>query len=408
MIILVLNSGSSSIKYQVLDMESKDNHKLLAKGLVERIGLDDGIITHSVPGADKYKVNKVIANHTRGIQAVLDLLTDSTHGVLKSLKDIDAVGHRMVHGGEIFNKSRLIDSEVIKGVEACNPLAPLHNPACLLGVKAVTEALPGVPQVGVFDTSFHQTIPDYAYMYAIPYHYYKEDKIRKYGFHGTSHRYVSAKGAKFAGLDYNNSKIITCHLGNGCSITAIKNGKSVDTTMGLTPMGGVMMGTRCGTIDPSVPIYLMQKYNASVSDMDTMLNKKSGFLGVSGVSPDMRDVEAAAAKGDEHAVLALKMFRYGIIKYVGAYAAAMQGVDLIIFTGGIGENDPITREDVSKQFTFMGVDFDADANKNIKRGEPAIISKKNSKVIVAVVPTDEELMIATDTMEIVSASKADK
>ncbi len=406
MIILVLNSGSSSIKYQVLDMESKDNHKLLAKGLVERIGLEDGIVTHSVPGADKYKLNKVIANHTRGIEAVLDLLIDSTHGVLKSLKDIDAVGHRMVHGGEIFNKSRLIDSEVIKGVEACNPLAPLHNPACLLGVKAVTEALPGVPQVGVFDTSFHQTIPDYAYMYAIPYHYYKEDKIRKYGFHGTSHRYVSAKGAKFAGLDYCSSRIITCHLGNGCSITAIKNGKSIDTTMGLTPMGGVMMGTRCGTIDPSVPIYLMHKYNVSVGDMDTMLNKKSGFLGVSGVSPDMRDVEVAAAKGDEHAVLALKMFRYGIIKYVGAYAAAMKGVDLIIFTGGIGENDPITREEVSEQFAFIGVDFDADANKNVKRGEPAIVSKKNSKVTVAVVPTDEELMIAVDTMEIVSASKA--
>lgn len=381
---------------------------MLAKGLVERIGLEDGIITHSVPGADKFKVNRIIPNHTKGIQCVLELLTDSQHGVLQSLKDIDAVGHRMVHGGEIFNKSRLIDTEVIKGVEACNPLAPLHNPACLLGVKAVTEALPGVPQVGVFDTSFHQTIPDYAYMYAIPYHYYKEDKIRKYGFHGTSHRYVSSKGAKFAGIEYGNSRIITCHLGNGCSITAIKNGKSIDTTMGLTPMGGVMMGTRCGTIDPSVPIYLMQKHNTSVADMDAMLNKKSGFLGVSGVSPDMRDVEAAAAGGDEHAVLALKMFRYGIITYIGAYAAAMQGVDMIIFTGGIGENDPVTREEVSKQFAFMGVDFDAQANINIKRGEPAIISKKGSKIIVAVIPTDEELMIATDTMEIVSANKANE
>lgn len=401
MIILVLNCGSSSIKYQVLDMKSKSEHKLLAKGLVERIGLEEGNITHSVPGSDKYKMTMPIKDHTAGIKAVLGLLTDNVHGVLKSLKEIEAVGHRIVHGGEAFNKSCIINNEVIEGIKACSALAPLHNPAGLLGIAAVSANLPGVPQVAVFDTSFFSTIPDYAYIYGVPYKYYTEDKVRKYGFHGTSHRYVSAEGARFTGMDYAHSKIVTCHLGNGGSVTATLDGKAIDTTLGLTTVDGVLMGTRCGAIDPGALIYIMQKHKLNADQMSNIILKESGFLGVSGVSPDMRDVEEAAAKGNKRAKLAIEIFCYRIAKYVGSYAAAMNGIDLLVFTGGIGENDANTRKYVAEHLSFLGISFDEDANENMKRGANAIISKKDSKVTVAVIPTDEELVIATDTMELV-------
>lgn len=399
MIVLVLNCGSSSLKYQVLDMQNESDYSLLAKGLVERIGLEMGDITHSVTGKDKHKVHKPIPTHTEGIKGVLELLTDAEHGVLKSLADIQAVGHRVAHGGEFFNSSKLIDASVIEGIEKCCELAPLHNPANLLGIKAVESLMPEVPQVAVFDTSFHQTMPDYSYMYAIPYEYYSKYKIRRYGFHGTSHKFVAQKGAALAGLDFNNSKIITCHLGNGGSVTAILNGQSVDTSMGFTPVEGVVMGTRCGNVDAGVVTYIQDKENLDFKGVNAVLNKMSGFLGVSGVSSDARDIEGAAAEGNKRAALAMDMFKYSVLKYIGAYSAVMNGVDLIVFTGGIGENDPSVREYISQGCSYLGIDFDPKANDGL-RGKDAILTKEGSKVVVAAITTNEELVIARDTMRL--------
>lgn len=399
MIVLVLNCGSSSLKYQVLDMQNESDYSLLAKGLVERIGLEMGDITHSVTGKEKHKVHQPIPTHTEGIKGVLDLLTDPEHGVLKSLADIDAVGHRVAHGGEYFNTSKLIDASVIEGIEKCCELAPLHNPANLLGIKAVETLMPNVPQVAVFDTSFHQTMPDYSYMYAIPYEYYSKYKIRRYGFHGTSHKFVAQKGAVLAGLDFENSKIITCHLGNGGSVTAVMNGKSVDTSMGFTPVEGVVMGTRCGNVDAGVVTYIQDKENLDSKGINAVLNKMSGFLGVSGVSSDARDIEGAAAEGNKRAALAMDMFKYSVLKYIGAYSAVMNGVDLIVFTGGIGENDPSVREYISKGCSYLGIDFNPEANDGL-RGKDAILTKEGSKVVVAAITTNEELVIARDTMRL--------
>ncbi|MBQ3175809.1 MAG: acetate kinase [Bacteroidales bacterium] len=399
MIVLVLNCGSSSLKYQVLDMKNESEFSLLAKGLVERIGLEMGDITHSVTGKDKHKVHQPIPTHTEGIKGVLDLLVDAEHGVLKSLSDIEAVGHRVAHGGEYFNSSKLIDASVIEGIEKCCELAPLHNPANLLGIKAVETLMPNVPQVAVFDTSFHQTMPDYSYMYAIPYEYYDKYKIRRYGFHGTSHKFVAQKGAELAGLDFNNSKIITCHLGNGGSITAIKNGQSVDTSMGFTPVEGVVMGTRCGSVDAGVVTYIQDKENLDFKGVNAVLNKKSGFLGVSGVSSDARDIEGAAAEGNKRAALAMEMFKYSVLKYIGSYAAVMNGVDLIVFTGGIGENDPSVRQYIGERISYLGAEFDQSANDGL-RGKDAILTKEGSKVVIAAITTNEELVIARDTMKL--------
>ena len=398
MIILVLNCGSSSLKYQVLDMKNESEYSLLAKGLVERIGLEMGEITHRVPEKDKYVIDKPIPDHTEGIKSVLELLVDAEHGVLKSLDEINAVGHRVAHGGDLFSASAVIHSEVIEGIEKCCELAPLHNPANLLGIMAVRSLMPEIPQVAVFDTSFHQSMPEHAYMYAIPYEYYVLDKIRRYGFHGTSHKFVAEKSAKLAGLDFNNSKIITCHLGNGGSVTAINNGKSVDTSMGFTPVEGVVMGTRCGNIDAGVVTYIQKKYDLDNKGISDVLNKKSGFLGISGVSSDARDIENAAAEGNHRAQLALDMFRYSVLKYIGAYAAAMNGVDMIVFTGGIGENDPAVREYISKGCSFLGIDFNSEAN-NV-RGKDTILTNPGSKVVVTTVTTNEELVIAQETMKL--------
>ncbi len=399
MIVLVLNCGSSSLKYQVLDMQNESDYSLLAKGLVERIGLEMGDITHSVTGKEKHKVHQPIPTHTEGIKGVLDLLVDAEHGVLESLADIEAVGHRVAHGGEYFNSSKLIDASVIEGIEKCCELAPLHNPANLLGIKAVEKLMPNVPQVAVFDTSFHQTMPDYSYMYAIPYEYYNKYKIRRYGFHGTSHKFVAQKGAALAGLDFNNSKIITCHLGNGGSVTAVLNGQSVDTSMGFTPVEGVVMGTRCGNVDAGVVTYIQDKENLDFKGVNAVLNKMSGFLGVSGVSSDARDIEGAAAEGNKRAALAMDMFKYSVLKYIGAYSAVMNGVDLIVFTGGIGENDPYVREYISKGCSYLGIDFNPEANDGL-RGKDAILTKEGSKVVVAAITTNEELVIARDTMRL--------
>lgn len=398
MIILVLNCGSSSLKYQVLDMQDEQEYNLLAKGLVERIGLEMGDITHTVTGREKYKLHKPVANHTEGIKSVLELLTSGEHGVLKSLSYINAVGHRVAHGGEYFSESKKIDASVIDKIEKCCELAPLHNPANLLGIKAVAELMPQTPQVAVFDTSFHQTIPDYAYMYAIPYEYYSKYKIRRYGFHGTSHQFVARKAARLAGLDFEKSRIITCHLGNGSSVTAICNGKSVDTSMGFTPVEGVVMGTRCGNVDAGVVTYIQDKEQLDSKGINAVLNKMSGFLGVSGVSSDARDVEAASAT-NRRAALTLEMFKYSVLKYVGAYAAVMNGVDLIVFTGGIGENDPAVREYISSRCAYLGVDFDASVNDGL-RGRDMILTRPSSRVAVAAVTTNEELVIAQDTMRL--------
>ena len=399
MIILVLNCGSSSLKYQLLDMKNDEVYDLLAKGLVERIGMEIGCITHKAEGKEKYEREMPIADHTVGIQAVMDALLDKEFGVLSSLEDIEAVGHRVVHGAEEFVCSQLITDAVIAQLEKCSVFAPLHNPANILGIKAVSAVLPSVPQVGVFDTAFHQTMPSYAYMYGIPYEYYEKHGIRRYGFHGTSHKYVSAKGAKFAGLDLENSKIITCHLGNGSSITAVENGKSVDTTMGFTPLEGLIMGTRCGNIDPEVVIYLQEKEGLTPSEMSKVLNKKSGLLGLSCISSDGRDISAAADAGDQKAKLALKKLAYDITKSIGAYAAAMNGVDLIVFTGGIGENNTRMRRRVCENLTYLGVKFDYDAN--VVAGKDVMLTLPDSKVKIAAITTNEELMIARDTMNIV-------
>jgi len=400
MIVLVVNCGSSSLKYQLLDMKGDDVYDLLAKGLVERIGLETGCLKHKASGHDQVVREFPIPNHTIGVKAVLEALTDKETGVLESLDDIEAVGHRVVHGGEEFFCSALITDRVIEQIRKCCDIAPLHNPANLLGIEAVTAVLPDVPQVAVFDTAFHQTMPAYAYMYALPYEYYEKYRIRRYGFHGTSHKYVSAKGAAFAGLDLGNSRIITCHLGNGSSITAVQNGKSIDTTMGFTPLEGMIMGTRCGSIDPDVVTYIEEKEGLSPAEMSAVLNKKSGFLGLSGVSSDARDLNDAANAGDPRAKITLKKLTYDVIKFIGAYAAAMNGVDLIVFTGGIGENNARLRRRVCENLGYLGLKFDYDAN--AAKADEMMITQPDSKVKVAVIATNEELMIARDTMHIVS------
>lgn len=397
MIILVLNCGSSSIKYQVLNMSSEMDYFLLSKGIVERIGLDTAVLIHKVEGKEKYELETEIPNHKVGIKLVLDTLIDEKRGVLQSLSDINAIGHRVAHGGEYFSKSTIIDKDAIKKIDKCSEIAPLHNPANLAGINAISSLLPGIPQVAVFDTSFHQTIPEYAYMYAIPYDYYKRHKIRRYGFHGTSHKYVATKACELSGLVFEKSKIITCHLGNGGSITAIKNGESIDTSMGFTPLEGVIMGTRCGDIDAGIVTYLQDKEQLNAAEVNSVLNKKSGLLGIYGKSSDARDLENAAAKNDSKAILALKMFEYKVLKYIGSYIAAMNGVDMIVFTGGIGENDPNIRQEIAKSLEFLGMKFNKKANDGV-RGRDVILTKKDSKVIMATISTNEELVIARDTM----------
>jgi acetate kinase len=401
MVILVLNCGSSSIKYQVLDMKTTSDYSLLAKGIVERIGLETGVLSHRVSGRDKYELETPIPNHTEGIKKVLDILINKELGVLNSLSDIEAVGHRVAHGGEFFKSSSLVDESVIKGIEKLCELAPLHNPANLLGIFAIQTLMPQTPQVAVFDTSFHQTMPNFAFMYALPYEYYTKYKIRRYGFHGTSHKFVGKKACDLAGLDFENSKVITCHLGNGSSITAIKNGKSVDTSMGFTPLEGIIMGTRSGDIDAGIVTFIQEKEGLDAAGINSLLNKKSGFIGVFGESSDARDIEKAAANNNERAKLVLDMLNYRVLKYIGAYTAAMGGVDMIVFTGGIGENDPHIREMVGSHLGYMGMNFDYQANKGV-RGKDVILSTPDSKVKMATVTTNEELVIAQDTMLILA------
>ena len=404
MIILVLNCGSSSLKYQLLDMKNDNVYDLLAKGLVERIGMEVGCIKHQAAGKQKIEREMPIADHTVGIKAVLEALLDKEVGVLNSLEDIEAVGHRVVHGGEEFFCSALINEKVVEGIRKCCDVAPLHNPANLLGIEAVNAALPTVPQVAVFDTAFHQTMPDYAYLYALPYTYYEKYRVRRYGFHGTSHKYVSAKGAEFAGIDLKNSKIITCDLGNGSSVTAVQNGKSVDTSMGFTPLEGMIMGTRCGSLDPDIVTFIMEKENLTPAQMSKIMNKQSGFIGLSGLSSDCRDLNDAANAGNARAKVTLKKLTYDITKLIGAYTAAMNGVDLIVFTGGIGENNPRLRRRICENLTYLGIKFDYDRNAGEKADE-MMITLPDSKVKVAVIATNEELMIARDTMHIVLDSQ---
>ncbi|MCG0157601.1 acetate kinase [Phocaeicola vulgatus] len=395
--ILVLNCGSSSIKYKLFDMTTKE---VLAQGGIEKIGLVGSFLKLTLPNGEKKILEKDIPEHTAGIEFILNTLVNPEYGAIKSLDEINAVGHRMVHGGERFSESVLLNKEVLDAFIACNDLAPLHNPANLKGVNAVSAILPNVPQVGVFDTAFHQTMPDYAYMYAIPYELYEKYGVRRYGFHGTSHRYVSQRVCEFLGVDPKGKKIITCHIGNGGSISAIKDGKCIDTSMGLTPLEGLVMGTRSGDIDAGAVTFIMEKEGLNATGVSNLLNKKSGVLGVSGVSSDMRELEAAVAAGNPKAILAEKMYFYRIKKYIGAYAAALGGVDIILFTGGVGENQANCRSEVCEGLEFMGVKIDLEKNK--VRGEEAIISADDSKVTVAVIPTDEELMIASDTLAILN------
>ena len=396
--ILVLNCGSSSIKYKLFDMTTKE---VMAQGGIEKIGLPGSFLKLTLPNGEKKILEKDVPEHTTGIDFILNTLVSEEYGAIKSLDEINAVGHRMVHGGEKFAKSVLIDQEVLDTFIACSDLAPLHNPANLKGVNAVSAILPNVPQVGVFDTAFHQTMPDYAYMYAVPYELYTKYGVRRYGFHGTSHRYVSKRVCEFLNIPVEGTKIITCHVGNGGSITAVKDGKSVDTSMGLTPLEGLMMGTRSGDIDGGAVTYIMEKEGLDATGISNLLNKKSGVLGVFEKSSDMRDLESAAAAGEPRAVLAENMYFYRIKKYIGAYAAAMGGVDVIVFTGGVGENQANARAGACEGLEYMGVKVDAEKNKT--RGVEAIISTDDSKVKVVVIPTDEELMIASDTMDILSA-----
>lgn len=398
MVILVLNCGSSSIKYQVIDM-GEGRSELLAKGLVDRIGLKEGDLTHKPVGKDKFELHRPIENHTTGISLVMEALTDAEHGVISSLDEIKAVGHRVAHGGEYFPESVIVDEDVKSKIKALCVIAPLHNPASLQGIEAIETVLPGVKQVAVFDTSFHQTIPAINYMYALPYEYYEKYRIRKYGFHGTSHKFVAKLGAEMAGLDFNNSKIVTCHVGNGGSITAVLNGKSFDTSMGFSPLDGLVMGTRCGSVDASAITYIGEKEGLSFKELDTMMNKKSGVLGLTGISSDMRDIDEAYDAGNERAIMARDMYYNRIKKYVGEYAAEMGGLDLIVFTGGVGENSKELRETVCSGLEFMGVEFATE--ENAVRGISKILSRPTSRVKVAVVATNEELVIATDTYNLV-------
>lgn len=391
--ILVLNCGSSSIKYKLYNM---DDHSVMAAGGAERIGLDEAFVKVTLPNGEKKKIMHDMPDHKEGVNFVFSLLTDPEIGAIKSLDEIDAVGHRIVQGGDLFEKSVIVDESVEKGIESLCDLAPVHNAGHLKGIRAVDKLMPNVPQVCVFDNAFHSTMPDYAYLYAVPYELYEKYHVRRYGFHGTSHRYVSQRVCEYLGRDINTQRIITCHIGNGASVTAVKFGKCVDTSMGLTPLAGVMMGSRSGDIDASAVTYIMEKLGLQPQEMAEYLNKESGVLGISGVSSDMREVEAAAAEGNKRARLALEMYTYRIKKYIGAYAAAMGGVDIIVWTAGVGENQTDIRENSCKGLEFLGIKIDTEANK--VKGEEAIISAPDSKVTVCVIPTDEELMIAKDTM----------
>lgn len=399
--ILVLNCGSSSIKYALYDM---DDRSVMAQGGIERVGMEGAFVKIKLPNGEKRTIEHDIPEHTEGVKLIFSLLTDKAIGAIKSLEEIDAVGHRMVHAGEKFAHSVVIDDEVIKAYEECIDLAPLHNPANLKGVNAVRSLMPNMPQVGVFDTAFHQTMPKHAFMYALPYELYEKYGIRRYGFHGTSHRYVSARACEYLGLDYEKQRIITCHIGNGGSVAAIKNGKCIDTSMGLTPLEGIMMGTRSGNVDAGALVYLQKKLGLSADELSDLLNKKSGMLGISGISSDMREVREAAENGNERAKLAISMYTYCIKKYVGAYAAAMGGCDIIVFTAGVGENQDIVRELVCTDMEYMGVEMDVEKNSKI-RAEEAVLSMPGSKVKIVLIPTDEELMIASDTMSLVTNMK---
>lgn len=393
--VLVINCGSSSLKYQLIDAQTE---KALAVGLCERIGID-GRLNHTPAGGEKVVINKDMPDHEVAVQMVLDELTDEKYGVISDLKEIDAIGHRVVHGGEKFASSVVINDEVMAAIEECNPLAPLHNPANLIGIRACQAIMPGVPNVAVFDTAFHQTMEPTAFMYGLPYECYEKYKVRRYGFHGTSHSFVSKRAIALAGLDSENSKVIVCHLGNGASVSAVKNGKSVDTSMGLTPLEGLVMGTRSGDIDPAIIEYLAHAMDKSLEEVMKILNKESGVYGLSGVSSDFRDLEKAADEGNKKAQLAQDVFGYRVAKYIGAYTAAMNGVDAIAFTAGLGENNGIMREYVCSFLGYLGVEIDKE--KNSVRGEETIVSTPNSKVKVLVVPTNEELAIARETMELV-------
>lgn len=397
--ILVLNCGSSSVKYKLIELSGNEQN-ILAEGGVEKVGLPDSFLKFKYNG-EKVTINASMPNHNVAIRIILDNLTSEKYGCIKNFDEIEAVGHRLVHGGEKFNSSVLINDEVIAKVKECYDLAPLHNPVNIAGVDAISEILPNVPQVGVFDTAFHQTMPSYAYMYGLPYEMYEKYGVRRYGFHGTSHRYVSRRACEFLGLEYEKQRIITCHIGNGGSITAIKDGKSVDTSMGMTPVEGLIMGTRCGDVDPGALLYIQQKEHLDHEGMQALINKKSGVAGLTGVSSDMRDIEKAVEEGNERAIMALNMYEYRITKYIGAYTAALGGVDVIVFTGGVGENQTGTRERICKQLAFLGIEFDVEKNKT--RGEEIELSTPNSKVRVVVIPTDEEYMIARDTEAIVKA-----
>ena len=394
---LVLNCGSSSVKYKLIDSESKE---VLAEGGVEKIGLEGSFLKYKRPDGSKGMIEVDMPEHHSAVTNILNLLKDEKEGVIKSFDEIDAVGHRVVHGMEKFNKSMLITPEVIEKVKECYAVAPLHNPANIIGIEAISSILPNVPQVGVFDTAFHQTMPAKAYMYALPYEAYEKYGVRRYGFHGTSHRYVSRRVCEFLNVPYEEQRIITCHVGNGGSITAIKGGISIDTSLGLTPTEGLMMGTRCGDVDPGALVYLMQQEGLDAEGISNLINKKSGVAGIMQGSSDMRSVEDGVHAGNERALLTLDMYEYRILKYIGAYAAVLGGVDIIVFTGGVGENQLITRENICRQLEYLGVTFDAEANNC--RGKEVVISGADSKVKVVVIPTDEELMIAQDTAAIVA------
>jgi len=398
--ILVLNCGSSSLKYQLFDM---DNEKVLAKGLVEKIGLEGSLLVHQPAGHDKIKMPNLIPDHNVAIELVVKALIDPQHGVIKNMNEIDAVGHRTIHGGSAFSGSVVIDEEVMSVLQKLVELAPLHNPPSILGIRACQSMMPDALQVGVFDTAFHQSMPPKAYLYGLPYEYYEKYGLRRYGFHGTSHRYVSLRVAELCGKPYEQMKIITCHLGNGSSIAAIEGGQVVDTSMGYTPLAGIIMGTRSGDLDPAIVTYLMDKENLDIAGINNVLNKKSGLLGLSGVSSDMRLIEEAAADGNERAQLSLEVFNKTVLHYIGAYVAEMNGVDAIVFTAGIGENGPETRKQICENLTYLGLEFDDAANNC--RGKEVEITKPGSKVRIFVIPTNEELMIARDTMELAEGAK---
>ncbi|CAM2954338.1 acetate kinase [Hathewaya histolytica] len=395
--VLVINCGSSSLKYQLIDMSTEE---ALAKGLVERIGIEGSILTHKAEGKDKHIIQTPMKDHQVAIELVLGALTDKEYGVISSMDEISAVGHRVVHGGEKYAKSVIINDEVMVNLEECAKLAPLHNPANIIGINACKKLMPNTPMSVVFDTAFHQTMPEHAYIYALPYEAYEKHSVRRYGMHGTSHKYVSDVAAEMMNKNIEDVKIITCHLGNGASVTAVKNGKSVDTSMGFTPLEGLVMGTRCGDIDPAIIPFLMKEDNLSIDEIDNLMNKKSGVLGVSGVSSDFRDIEDAAKEGNHRAKLALDVFHYRVKQYIGSYTAAMNGVDAIVFTAGLGENSIDSREEICKDMNFLGIKLDKE--KNNVRGKAVEVSAEDSKVKIFVIPTNEELMIAKETVSLIS------